>query len=224
MFGVIRKRDIFAHPFVTVECFGWPLFFRVLIAGRRETFLSLLAGSDGLRPPTFEVPELLGHCVQLERRARQIYESLAERFTDQELVRQFFETLAHQEQEHYEMLELCRQLASKGGWLEEHFAPWRDAVPRLERQMEDVEDSLEDLDCVADALRLAIQIEGSEINYVFRGAVAATNSRFVKTLRAFQTAGAKHIAYVFHQIPKLEPDLAGECRNLRAAHLRDMSG
>ena len=224
MIGVIRRRDIIAPPLVTVDCFGWPLFFRAMIAGRRKTFLSRLPRSDALRSPTVEVPELLGRCIELESRARRIYELLAARFSHRVPVRQFFETLAQQEQEHFELLELCRQLASREGWLEEHFAPWRDAVPQLERQMNDLEDSLDDLDHLADAFRLVIRLEGSEINCVFRSAVAASSSEFLKTLRAFQTAEAKHIAYVSDQIPKLEPDLAGECRDLRAAHLRDMSG
>ena len=224
MVGAIRKRDIVAHPFVTVHCFGWPVFLRTLIAGRNQTFLSLLAQTHVFQPPTVEVPELLGDCVQLEWRARRIYESLAQRFADQEPVRRFFETLAHQEHEHYEMLELCRKLAGREGWIEEHFTPWRDAVPRLGRQMDEIEASLEDLDCVADALRLVIQLESSEINHVFRGAVAATDSGFVRTLRAFQTAEAKHIAYVSDQIPKFEPNLAGECRNLRAAYLGETNG
>jgi rubrerythrin len=219
MVGAIRTRDILAHPFVTIHCFGWLVFFRALIAGRRQTFLSLLAGTSGFRPHAVEVPELLGHCVELESRAQRIYESLASRFTDPEPVGRFFETLARQEQEHHEMLELCRNLASQEGWLEDRFAPWREAVPRLERQMDDVEASLETLDSVADALRLVIQLEGSEINHVFRGAVAATDSEFVRTLRAFQTAEATHITYISDQIPRFEPDLAGECGNLRAAYL-----
>ncbi len=106
----------------------------------------------------------------------------------------FFETLAQQEQEHFEL---------------------------LERQMDDLEDSLDDLDRLADALRLVIRLEGSEINHVFRGAVSATDSEFVRTLQAFRTAEAKHIAYACDQIPKFEPDLAGECRGLRVAHLSD---
>jgi rubrerythrin len=218
MVGAIRKRDILAHPFITVHSFGWPLFLKALLAGRDETFLSLLAGTTTFGPPTVEVPELLGHCVQLERRAQEIYESLSERFTDQGLVKQFFDRLAQQEQEHYEMLELCRKLAGREGWLEEHFTPWLDAVPRLEQQMDGLESSLEDLDSVTDALRLVLQLEGSEINQVFRGAITATDSRFVRALRAFETAEAKHIAYIADQIPKFEPDLAAECRDLSTAH------
>jgi rubrerythrin len=221
MFGVIRRRDIIAHPRVTVHCFGWSLFFRALIAGRRKTFLSLVAGSDALPSPTVEVPELLERCVELESRARRIYELLAARFSDRAPVRRFFETLAQHEQEHFELLELCRQVASREGWMEEHFAPWRDAVPQLERQMDDLEDSLNDIDRLADALRLVIRLEGSEINHVFRGAVSATDSEFVRTLQAFRTAEAKHIVYACDQIPEFEPDLADECRGLRVSHLSD---
>jgi hypothetical protein len=221
MIGAIRKRDVLAHPFVTIQCFGWPVFLRTLFAGRDKTFLSLLAETSVFRLPTLGVPEVLGHCVKLELRARRIYESLAERFTDQEQVRQFFEVLARQEHEHFELLELCRGLASREGWLEAQFAPWRDEVPRLERQMSDVEASLQDLDSVADALRLVIQIEASEINQVFGGAVAATDSAFVRNLQVFHTAEAGHITYICDEIPKFEPDLATECRELRADHLSD---
>jgi rubrerythrin len=192
-----------------------------MMAGQRTTFLSLLAGSHALRSPTVEIPELLGRCVDLETRARRIYQLLSDRFSDRAPVRRFFATLAQHEQDHSELLELCRQLASREGWLEELFAPWRDAVPQLERQMDDVEDSLEDLDRLSEALRLVIRLEGSEINHVFRGAIAATDSEFVRTLQAFRTAETKHIAYACDQITKLEPDLADECRGLRAAHLGD---
>ena len=82
MLGVIRRRDILAHPFVTVDCFGLGFFFQALVSGRRKTFLSLLAGTVVLQSPVVEIPELLGRCVDLETRARRIYQFLAERFSD----------------------------------------------------------------------------------------------------------------------------------------------
>jgi rubrerythrin len=224
MLGVIRRRDIIAHPVVTVHCFGFGLFCQALVAGRRKSFLSLLAGSGVLRPPVVEVPELLGRCVDLESRARRVYQFLAWRFNDWVPVRQFFEELVRQEQEHFELLELCRQLAGRDGWLEERFGPWRASVPRLERQMEELETSLDGRESLADALRLVIQIESSEINHVFQGAVSATDSEFVRALGAFRTAEAEHIAYICDRIPKLEPDLAAECRKLRASHLSETGG
>lgn len=216
MVGVIRKRDILAHPVVTIRCFGWPVFLKALTAGRGQTFLSLLCEAGVLRPPTVEVTELLGRCVELELRAQRIYEELAQRFADQDPIRRFFQTLAEQEQSHGELLGLCRETAGREGWLEEQFAPWREAVPRLEGQMGDAEASLEGLDELAEALRLVIRIEGSEINDVFGGVVAATDSDFVRTLRAFHTAETTHISYISDQIPKFEPGLAEECRELNA--------
>jgi rubrerythrin len=108
-----------------------------LFAGRDRTFLSLLADTRQFQKPRVEIPEVLVRCAQLELRARRIYESLARRFADREPVSDFFDVLARQEQEHYELLELCRKLAGREGWLEDVFAPWREAVPRLERQMDE---------------------------------------------------------------------------------------
>lgn len=221
MFGAVRKRDILAHPCVTIRSFGWSVFFKALIAGRNQTFLSLLAGSSVFRAPTVETPDLLRRCIELESRAGRIYESLAGRFTDREPVKQFFETLAHQEDEHYEMLELCRELARREGWLEECVAPWQDVVPRLEQQMDEVERSLGDLDCVTDALRLVIRLEDSEINQVFEGAVRATDSGFVRYLRPFQEAVEKHLWYICDRIAKIEPGLADQCGGLRADRLNE---
>ena len=224
MVGAICKRDILAHPFVTIHCFGWQVFFRALIAGRNQTFLSLLAQTHTLQPPKVSVPKLVGRCVKLELRAKRIFESLASQFAHQRPVRKFFDTIARQEQGHAELLELCREAASRAVWREEYFAPWRDAAPRLERQMGDTEASLESIDGVVDALRLVIQIEGSEVNHVFKGIVAASGSEFVRKLQAFQSAGEKHICYICEEIPKLEPQLADECESLRNAYSDDASG
>jgi hypothetical protein len=89
--------------------------------------------------------------------------------------------------------------------------------------MGDAEASLESLPGVPNALRLVIQIEGSEVNHVFKGIVAASGSDFVRKLRAFQSAGEKHISYICEEIPRLGPELAGECRELRAAYFADSS-
>jgi rubrerythrin len=214
MLGAIRKRDILAHPLVTIHSFGWGVFLKALTAGRQDTFLSLLARTRAFRPPTIEIPEALARCVDLESRAGRIYASLASRFLDPEPVREFFATLSHQEQEHFEMLSLCRELGSREGWLEESFTPWREAVPRLERQMGEAEDLAKRIDSVAAALRLVIRIESSEINRVFAGAVAATDSSFVRNLQVFQIAGATHLTYICDQIPKFEPDLSAACADL----------
>jgi hypothetical protein len=81
--------------------------------------------------------------------------------------------------------------------------------------MDNIESSLESVVDVTDALRLVLWIERSEINKVFRGVVTATGSTFVRKVSAFHEAGANHITFICEEIPKLEPDLAEECRDLR---------
>jgi hypothetical protein len=215
MIGTIRRRDLLAHPVVTMRCCGWRVFLKALVAGRRVTFLSLLADTKRLQPPTVKVPEFVGRCIALELQAKWIYEWLAGRFIGYDPVREFFETLAHQEETHAELLKLCREVASRAVWKEECFSQWRDAVPRLEQQMADIESSLGSLNSVSDGLWIVIQIEGSEVNQVFEGVVAASGSPFVQKVRAFQHATEDHISYICDEIPKLEPDLAKECRELR---------
>ena len=215
MVGVICRRNILAHPFVTIRCFGWRVFFRALIAGHSQTFLSLLAETKGLQPPTVKVPELLERCVKLELQAKRIYERLARRFFGHKLISDFLNTLARQEETHAELLGLCREAASRTIWKEECFAPCRDSIPRLERQMKNIESSLDSIDGVTDALRLVIQIEGSEVNRMFESVVAASASVFVRKLLAFQNVAEDHIACICDEIPKLRPELAEECRELR---------
>jgi len=215
--GAIRKRDILAHPLITIQSFGWSVFLKTVTAGRRQTCLTLVAAANAFGPPRVEVPDLLDNCIRLELQSKRIYASLAERFAERASVREFFETLALQEQEHADMLDLCREIAGQEGWQEELFAPWRDAIPKLEQRMDSVEASLADLDSASEALRLVLQVESSEINPIFRSVVAAARSEFVRHLEPFQTAGAKHIAYIQDRIPKLESGLAAECRVLDAA-------
>jgi len=215
MVGAICRRDILAHPFVTIRCFGWRVFFRALIANQSQTFLSLLADAEGLQPSTVKVPELVERCIRLELQAKRIYEWLAGQFLGHEAVLEFFDTLARQEASHAQLLDLCRVLAGRTVWKEECFAPCRDSIPRLERQMQTIESSLDSIGSVADALRLVIQIEGSEVNQVFESVVAASGSDFVRKLLVFQAAAENHISYICDEIPKLEPDLAAECRELR---------
>lgn len=214
MVGAIRRADILAHPFVTIQCFGWRVFFRALNAGRDQTFLALLADAEALQPAPVKVPELVQRCIQLELQAKEIYQRLSGWFLGREAVSNFFATLAQQEESHAELLELCKVIANRTIWKEECFAPCRESVPLLERQMRNVQSSLESIEGVSDALRLVIEIEGSEVNRVFESVVAASRSDFVRKLLVFQTAAEKHIAYICDEIPKLEPDLADECRAL----------
>jgi rubrerythrin len=217
MVGVICKRDILVHPFVTIHCFGWPVFFRALVAGRNQTFLSLLTEPGLARPSTVQVPAVVERCIKLELRAKRIYEMLAQRFSDP--TKGFFQALARQEQAHAQLLELCRTAAEQSRWNARHFDPWRDAVPRLEQQMREAEMSVDSVHSSEEALRLVIEIESSEVNQVFQSIVAVSDSDFVKVVRAFQNATSQHISFICEEIPKLAPDLAQQCQEMQCEFL-----
>src|SRR5512147_3158124 len=99
MVGAISKWEILSHPVVTIQCFGWTVFFRAVFARPNQTFLSLLANAGLFEHTIKPVPEFIGWCIDLERRAMKLYESLSRHHSRNELVSEFFDHLAHQEQD-----------------------------------------------------------------------------------------------------------------------------
>ncbi len=124
--------------------------------------------------------------------------------------------MADQEQYHADLLEVCRATALRSGWKANLFNPWQDYLPRLEQQMDAAEASVYQIGSVEDALRLVIQIESSEVNKVFRAALAATDAAFVKRLKPFQEAMEAHMSYIVERLPQLSPQLVLDTRELRA--------
>ena len=72
------------------------------------------------------------------------------------------------------------------------------------------------IESLEDALQLVVQLESSEINLVFRGALAASNSPFAHRLAPFRTAVETHLNYIVTQITNLAPHLTMISRELRA--------
>jgi hypothetical protein len=216
MVGVIRTWDLLFHPWVTVRCFGWQTFYRAMFAGREQTFLSLLGERSFFDSANSEAAAILQRCVGLELQAGRIYAALAEATVEASPLAQFFAKLARQEEEHAHLLKLCMAAARRGGWKLGCFNPWRDYLPRLERQMHEVESSLSKIDGVESALRLVIQIESSELNQVFQAVMAASDAGFVKRLRPFRHAVQRHINYIVTEVPHLAPHLMTVSRELRA--------
>ena len=216
MVGVINRRDILAHPVTTVRCFGWRVFFRAIGPWQGKPFLSLLRSAGFLGTAAASVSTILDRCIGLELRAKRIYAALAKAFRDEGLVGPFFAGLADQEQDHADLLQLCRAAALRGGWKAALFNPWQDYLPRLEQQMDATEAAIGEIGSVDNALRLVVQIESSEINGVFNAALAATDPALVKRLRPFQEAMEAHMSYIVERLPELSPQLTMVCRELRA--------
>src|SRR3972149_3458881 len=140
MLGAINSLDILAHPVVTVQCFGWRIFFRALFARQEETFLSLLNTTNIFDVSKQKSPELFDRIVHLELRAKHIYATFSKTFASNNSARQFFEVLALQEQEHAEMLELCRAATIRRGGKMKHLTSTSGCVSYLEQQMREIEE------------------------------------------------------------------------------------
>jgi hypothetical protein len=218
MKGVICKRHVLSHPLTIIQSFGWQVFLRALTAGRDQTFLSIVTPALMCSSAPAGVAAFIERCVALEVRAAEVYAQLSQRYGALPPVSRFFTTLSGHEQGHAELLEFCRGLASESCWLEENVAEWRGAVPRLEDKMTEVESGLDQLTDPEEALRLVIEIEGSEINNLFNGVVSATDNEFVRNFQAFQNAEKEHLDFICDEIPKLEIDLADACTELRSLH------
>jgi hypothetical protein len=214
--GAICTQDILFHPFVTIQAFGWRVFFRSLFSGRETTFLSLLQQERVFEAPSSKEPELIERCVWLELEGAAIYHSLADRFADSVPLRDFFNHLADEEQEHADLLRVCKSFACKGRFSSQRFSPWYDYVPLLEKQMEEIANSLDKIQSADEAMRLVVRIEGSEINSVFLGVIQATDSPFVRQLGPFQKAVRHHIDGICDMIPEVVPSSAQGANELRA--------
>jgi hypothetical protein len=207
MIGAIRTWDIVSHPLVTVRCFGWMTLFRAMLAGKRQTFLSLLSDSALISPADPEAAAILAQCIELELRAENIYLTLARTTIEQPALTLFFTTLAEQEQEHADLLRLCAAASRQNEWWLQVLRSWRDDVNRLDREMCEAEADVSAIAGVDDALRLVARIELSEVNQVFLATMAASNSPFVKKLRPFQKAVKTHMTYIAAKLRELAPNL-----------------
>lgn len=205
MVGVITAWDILAHPVVTIQCFGWQVFFQALFVAQDRTFLSLVASTGRAERTNSRLAALVDRCIELEMGAKRIYIAFATVFSDHSDASRFFETLARQEQEHADLLALCSAAARRSGWTAACANPWEDYIPCLEEHLREVEKCLCDIRSLEDALRLVIQIESSEVNRVFEGALASCDATFVRRLNAFRKAMENHISYIVDEIPKLDP-------------------
>jgi hypothetical protein len=218
--GVIRTRDILAHPVVTVRCFGWRIFFRALFTSRRQTLLSLLQNDNYFQASTPNVPAILDRCVGLELQAAEIYRNLAQRFPEDSPHRIFLSELAEQERYHADLLQLCRAATVRGRWDDSTFRPWAERVPGLEEQLSEVRKALESAPDHDQPVQVVAGIESSEINQVLLGVIKATDSEFVRRLAPFRRCVEDHIAFICQWLPRLGQGGMLASRELRAKFIR----
>lgn len=218
MVGVITNLDILVHPIITVQCFGWRVFIMAVFAGQGQTFLSLLSKIPSSRPVESKLPDFVDRCIDLELRAKHIYLTFAGIFANWAPVRIFFKTLASQEQEHADLLALCKVAAQRKGWNSSYFKAWGKTLEDIEQNVQKIESSLYHINALPDALQLVVDIESGEINRVFQAMLDASDSDFVRRLAPFQQALEFHIAYITEKIHELDSNNSMAAHDLRVMH------
>lgn len=224
MTGAITVYDLLAHPAITIGSFGWRLYVRALFSAHDETFLSLLCRTGAFGPAGDEtaracLPPVLERCAHLEYGVMRIYDRLAHRFSDTPAVNILFAHLAEQEREHGELLEICARAVEPGAWQEGLLERLGECLEPIEAKIAEVRRSLGEVHTVDDALRLIVQLESSEVNRIFEEIVTSAESPFVKKLQPFRRSVRRHIVFICRQVPRIAPQLAPACEELRAVLL-----
>jgi hypothetical protein len=207
MIGAIRTWDVLRHPFVTIRCFGLRTFLRALLAGPKQTFLSLLSEYAYFGSADSQATDIVKQCIDLELRARQLYLTLADATAESRSLSEFFAELAEQEQEHADLLQLCMAASNHVGWRHKDLPLWRNSLVRLNREMCEIEAIAAGIRDPESAMGLVVQFESSEVNQVFLELIAASNSEFVKKLRPFQYAVEMHLSHIAARMSELAPQL-----------------
>jgi hypothetical protein len=198
MVGVITGRDILSHPVTTIRCFGWRVFLRAIAPGQSKPLLRLLQENGSWDSACSDGAATIKQCVGLELRAKRIYAALAETFRSDKSTTAFFAGLADQEQRHADLLQICSAAAARGHGMADVFGPWQDCITRLERQMDAFAASVPEVRTIDAAFQLVLRIESSEINDIFRTAVAAMPADSVKKLKPFRNATEDHLTYIWN--------------------------
>lgn len=207
MIGVICSWDVLAHPWITIQSFGWKTYLRAALAGRKQTFLSLLNEEAVFCSAPPETVAIFRQCIDLELRAKRIYTSLANATAKTRSVAMFLATLARQEQDHADLLRLCAAASHRDGWQLNDLPTWQADLTRLGQEMDNAE-ALASTMCDAESImRLVVHLESSEINHAYSAVIAASNSAFVKTLQPFRNVIELHLSYIVIRAAELTPKL-----------------
>jgi rubrerythrin len=203
MIGAIRSWEVLRHPWVTIQCFGWRTFFQALMAGPKQTFLSLLNDRAFFGFADSAAADIVKRCIDLELRAKRLYLVLAESTVDVPALSRLFTELAEEEQEHADLLQLCLAASSHVGWRYKDLPAWRSNLARLDQRMGQVEALVSQINDMESAIQTVIQVESLDINDVFLKLIADSNAEFVRKLRPFQYAVEMHLSHITTQIPEL---------------------
>lgn len=211
MQGVVKRRQVLAHPIVIFEGFGLKVLVRALLAGPDETFLDVVSrcaeeeSRGGL--DQIDLLRTVEHFTSFERRARDIYAGLARQLKGHPDAAKFLARLSNQEEGHAIVLSRVRREIRRGRlWTESkdlHVASIAGVHALLERFEVEVRGRVS----LGRALEIVEAIEASELDVVFDILNRSVDMRSRARFERFFVLNENHLAYCREQVQRLR---AGE--------------
>lgn len=174
MYSIINSHDLQGHAGEVIRTFGLMTYIRALTTKRKGLLQQI---TEKYQRQGIPMPGPLGQAYRisaiLELRAARIYARLAQHFSHEIRVREFFEELRDEEVEHGRLMLLC--LYTLNAQVKPNYIPsLRDPdIRRLLAELRGIERRVERL-TLREALELTERVEASEINLIFDRLLAQT--------------------------------------------------
>lgn len=211
MQGVVRTRQVLAHPIVIIEGFGLKVLIRALLAGRGETFLDIVSrcAEEESRSDLEEIDILrtVDRFTSFERRARDIYAALARQLKGHPDAAKFLARLSNQEEGHAIVLSRVRREIRRGRLWTESKDLHGFSVAGMHALLERFEAEVRGPVSLGRALEIVEAIEGSELDVVFDTLNRSVDMRSRARFERFFVLNENHLAYCREQVQRLR---AGE--------------
>jgi hypothetical protein len=208
MQGVVTTKEVLAHPLVILEAFGLKVLVRSLLAGRDETFLDIVTrcAQEGANDDMEELDLLktVDRFVGLERLARDLYRELSRQLAGFPDAAKFFFTLSWQEEGHALVLSRVRREIRRGRLWKKSRDLHLCSIGSLEALFANFEHEVRKKGiCLARALEIVEEIEGSELDVVFDCLNASVDMRSRARFERYFVLSKAHSAYWHEQVGRL---------------------
>jgi rubrerythrin len=207
MQGVVRRRQVLAHPIVILEGFGLKVLVRALFAGGEETFLDVVSrcAEEESRSGLDEIDLLrtVDRFIGFERRARDLYAALSLQLKDHSDAAKFLTRLSNQEEGHAIVLSRVRREIRRGRLWTESKDIHLGLVSRVEALLERFEAEVRGRVSLARALEIVEGIEESELDVVFDTLNRSVDMRSRARFERFFVLNENHLAYCREQVQSL---------------------
>lgn len=211
MKGMIRARDVIAHPAVVIRGFGLKVFLRALLAPKERTFLEII--SEGIPHPASPeeraITQQLDRLVLQEIHCSKIYKYFADHFLNFPDARQFFQTLSFQEEAHAEIIRVAKvEIARRKIWPQgDLIAP--DILEKTDAMLARLDAGLRQTPrpTLKQALEMLEEMEATEREMVFaflRHFHDVVQFTFIQKMHLLIPSFADHNAYLNTMLPQLK--------------------